>query len=135
MKRAILSTFLFAGVAAGQFQLGGSGGYPGRLDEQRIPAEKVKYIAIMQVRVPDYSSSYAMVCSSERPDCNTVYTMEYQYVPFATAEDAIDYLNATPNTFVRLLVVQTASVKKSETVTIEKQPDIKHTTVHYSLAK
>ena len=133
MKRAILSIFLFAGVAAGQ--LVQIGDYSGRLDEQRIPPSEVKYIAVMAVNVPDYSVSYLMVCSPNHPDCNTVYRTQYQYIPFATAEDAVNYLNATTNEFVRLLVVQTAPVKKSETVTVEKQPDIKHTTVHYSLAK
>ena len=45
------------------------------------------FIAVMGVRVADPTRSYLMVCSPDRPDCNTVYEIEYRYIPFASKEE------------------------------------------------
>lgn len=95
-------------------------------------AKEAKYVLVMAARVVDPSVSYAVVCSPNRPYCNTVYKLEARYIPFKTLDEAITYLNASEDTFIGLEELRSVAVHVDTVKNSVHHPDTEETHTRYS---
>lgn len=111
MKSAIFFLVLSCGMASGQAA-------------DRIEAAKARYILAIEVMEVNPNLSYAINCSADRPNCNTVYEPSVKYIPFASLEDVRTYLSQDRVTFIKLFALSDVPVKVEETTSSTPQPPL-----------
>jgi hypothetical protein len=104
---------------------------------------KEHYLLVTSHAVPcgECNFTYAVACTDGNPSCGQPMKELYEYHPFETKEDALNFMNSPlglidngyQEDFVGLYSLSGIHVDISKTKEWVKQPSIETTKIHYSL--